>query len=285
MLRTPLRRRRSCFQSVVVARAFSPSISRARYRGQAAALSTCTGNAVSTTSGTAVISGPRTMVLLITATSRAMPATHRQSPRFGVRPSSMLTSSNRSAARKSVPGANSAGSIIKPSALSARPSSFAEHNMPSETTPRSLDFSMRLPPGKCAPITARVHAAKTQSIGVGVRLDAQHLSHHHTAERRRHRFHGVHFQSRHRELMRQLRRGDGGVHPFTQPLFAEFHPSNLFITNMGTFVERVRGLTAYEVDHRSFCYGFASIAMLDDAQPILFPCALYFAILCLTKLL
>ena len=90
----------------------------------------------------------------MTPTSRATPARLRQSPRLGVRSTSMMVSSKSRYSRKLVPTGASAGSGMSPSELSARPSSEAEQSIPMETTPRSFDFLILKSPGSLAPINA-----------------------------------------------------------------------------------------------------------------------------------
>ena len=53
-----------------------------------------------------------------------------------------------------MPTGASSDSSIRPSVLSTIPSSFAEHNMPKEGTPRSLAFFILKLPGNTAPTTA-----------------------------------------------------------------------------------------------------------------------------------
>ena len=76
------------------------------------------------------ICGKLTAVRVKTPTSRAIPATLKQSPRLGVKSTSKLTSSKFKYSRKSSPSGASVAKDIKPSELSAKPNSSAEHNMP-----------------------------------------------------------------------------------------------------------------------------------------------------------
>ena len=117
------------------------------------------------------------------ATSRAMPSTDMASPRFGVTLSSRISSSSCRYARRSLPTGASAGSSRMPSEVSARPSSFAEHNMPKDSTPRSFAALMALSPGSFAPTVAsavlspaRAFAApQTICSGSPDRRDLAHL--------------------------------------------------------------------------------------------------------------
>ena len=83
-----------------------------------------------------------------------MPAMPRQSLRLGVKSTSIDTSSRSKYFLKSSPTGASVASSINPSAFSAMPSSFAEHNIPNDSTPRSLAFLILKLPGNTAPITA-----------------------------------------------------------------------------------------------------------------------------------
>ncbi len=88
------------------------------------------------------------------ATSRASPAMLRQSPRFGVSPSSMTWSSSASSATMSSPTGASAGNSSRPSTRLVIPSSSAEHSMPQDSTPRSL-ARLIFSPGSSAPSRAK----------------------------------------------------------------------------------------------------------------------------------
>ena len=99
------------------------------------------------------------------ATSRAMPAILRQSPRLGVNSISTSVSSKCNSSRTFIPGGLSGGNGNSPSELSARPSSLAEHNIPWDSIPRSLDFLMRNPPGNTAPIRAVGTHIPTATLG------------------------------------------------------------------------------------------------------------------------
>ena len=83
-----------------------------------------------------------------------MPRTLKQSARFGVKPSSIIASSSFRYLRISSPNGASAGNSIKPSDFSASPSSCSAHNMPNDSTPRSLAFLILKSPGNTAPSVA-----------------------------------------------------------------------------------------------------------------------------------
>ena len=110
------------------------------------------------------------------ARSRAMPAMDHASGRL---PSTVMSKtvsgSSPSASTSGVPGSPSAPSprIRRPAASSERPSSWPEHSIPSDPTPRSLRRMISRPPGKIAPTgasgtrspTAKLCAPHTISSG------------------------------------------------------------------------------------------------------------------------
>ena len=98
--------------------------------------------------------GSTTSTLLSTPISRARPAMPRQSARFGVRSTSMLTSLSARYSRISVPMGASSGSSMMPSASTSMPSSLKEQSMPWDGWPRSLAFLMVKSPGRVAPTLA-----------------------------------------------------------------------------------------------------------------------------------
>ena len=53
-----------------------------------------------------------------------------------------------------VPGARSLSRMSRPAASAERPSSRAEQSMPKDSTPRSLAFSIFMPPGRAVPTVA-----------------------------------------------------------------------------------------------------------------------------------
>ncbi len=91
---------------------------------------------------------------LSTPSSRATPSILKQSPRFGVKSSSIILSSSCKYSRIFCPGGASAGSSIKPSALSASPNSFSEHSIPNDSTPRNFAGLILKSPGNTAPTLA-----------------------------------------------------------------------------------------------------------------------------------
>ncbi len=88
-------------------------------------------------------------------TSRAKPARERQSPRLGVRPISIDTSSSPRYSRRSVPTGASAASSIRPLSSPPTCNSVSEQSMPLDSTPRSLAFLILKSPGNWAPIMAK----------------------------------------------------------------------------------------------------------------------------------
>ena len=107
---------------------------------------------------TALICGPATEDLVNTPVSRARPAKLKQSARFGVRSTSMMVSSKLRYSRTSTPNGALSGNSIKPSELSAMPSSCSAHNIPNDSTPRSLAFLILKPPGSSEGSTAPIFA-------------------------------------------------------------------------------------------------------------------------------
>ena len=66
----------------------------------------------------------------------------------------------------STPTGASAANSIKPLASAAKPSSFSEHNMPKDSTPRSLAFLIvKEPSGIVAPILAKGNFPPATTLG------------------------------------------------------------------------------------------------------------------------
>ena len=89
----------------------------------------------------------------------------RQSPRLGVRPTSMTTSSSSSQSTRSIPVGAAASSSRIPSASSPRPSSRAEHSMPCEISPRIRLLRIFVPSGSRAPIRAKAVRRPGRTLG------------------------------------------------------------------------------------------------------------------------
>ena len=100
---------------------------------------------------------------VIAATSRAMPKMLKQSARFGVSFSVSKLSFKLKYSRISCPIGASAGSSSKPSASVAKPSSLLEHNMPNESTPRTLACLIEMP-GSSAPTCAHGTLMPTRAL-------------------------------------------------------------------------------------------------------------------------
>ena len=77
-----------------------------------------------------------------TATSRAIPRTLKQSPRFGVIEISSTWLSSPRYSRTSIPTGASTGKINRPSTPSSMSISLPPHSIPCDSTPRSLPFLM-----------------------------------------------------------------------------------------------------------------------------------------------
>src|SRR5512139_1097616 len=76
----------------------------------------------------------------------------------------MRVSSRLSQARKSFPTGASASSTIRPSAAPSRPSSLVEHNMPNDSTPRTLATLISMP-GNLAPGRAQGTLSPAAALG------------------------------------------------------------------------------------------------------------------------
>ena len=99
------------------------------------------------------------------AISRARPRIEKQSARFGVKSISIMVSFRRKYSRISIPTGASSGKINSPACSSLSPSSRAEHNIPNDSTPRSLDFLIRKSPGNTAPMVANGTLTPTATLG------------------------------------------------------------------------------------------------------------------------
>ena len=116
--------------------------------------------------GTAgVRSRRRVAIRLAAAISRATPAMQRQSPRFGVSPTSMTTSSSASHSARSAPSGAPAPRSRIPSASSPSSSSRAEHSMPCETSPRIRLLRIFDPSGSRAPGRAKAARMPGRTLG------------------------------------------------------------------------------------------------------------------------
>ena len=117
---------------------FIPVMRLAQYLGHrsGAAISTDTCWSIGGPACSYFTSGRGRLCLVRAAASLAMPSIQRQSGRLGVISASRIVSPRYSAS--GVPMGASAGKTIIPSWLSEMPSSFSEHAMPLETTPRIL---------------------------------------------------------------------------------------------------------------------------------------------------
>ena len=104
-------------------------------------------------------------MLLSTPTSRAKPFIPKQSPRFGVKSTSIILSSRPRYSRKSVPTGASLGNSIMPSPSSLIPSSTKAHNMPFEGWPRNLAFLILKSPGSTAPTVATATLMPKRQFG------------------------------------------------------------------------------------------------------------------------
>ena len=94
----------------------------------------------------------------------------RQSERFGVNPSSRISSRRPSNSRTSCPGVTGSRNVWIPSCSSSRmyffsnPSSSSEQIIPSETTPRNL-ARLILIPGRRAPTRATMTSCPASTFG------------------------------------------------------------------------------------------------------------------------
>ncbi len=223
-----------------------PRMMRPTNFGHAAGASSRTVCSSESTLPTLAPAGERRAEALNAATSRATPMIDRASPRLAVTFNSRTVSSSCRYSRNGVPSGASSGSSRMPGLESPRPSSLAEQSMPRESTPRSFAAAMFSPPGSCAPTLAKrgaqagagigraahnlqritragAHLADAQLVGLRVWDGRKDLRHHHTAERRRRRFHGLKLQARHGQARAQLGRRPRHLHPITQPGHRHFH--------------------------------------------------------------
>ena len=110
---------------------------------------------VADASSTKSSAGYVTSVRYIAPTSRAIPATDRQSGRFGVTSRSSTVSESCAYSENSMPMGASSGRIIIPSWSLPSPNSRAEQFIPMLVTPRSFDFLILKSPGNSAPTIAQ----------------------------------------------------------------------------------------------------------------------------------
>src|SRR5256885_5937595 len=153
MGRTPQMRSLSCSRSGE-GPIFTPSMTRATYRGQRSGSSRSTRATASTARSPESPSedGGRRAVAPVSAdSSRAMPKCESASGRFGVTLISSTKSGSPSSWAMGAPGDVSRGRRSRPLWSSDKPSSRAEQSMPALSMPRSLARSMRIPAGSVAP--------------------------------------------------------------------------------------------------------------------------------------
>ena len=115
--------------------------------------------------GTGVVSGTTIDLDANAATSRAMPRIDIASPRLGVTASSNTVSSRARYSRRLAPTGASEGNSMMPSESSLKPNSLAEHNMPADSTPRSLAALILRSPGNCAPTVASAVLKPARAFG------------------------------------------------------------------------------------------------------------------------
>src|SRR5690606_16597431 len=154
MLRCPARSRRCLIHAGVGARGFTSRITRPEHRPHRSAAAIFTGKRSSSSTGAGSNIGSRSGTPAIADNSRATPWMLMQCARFGVSFSAWTASSSSSAPRRSAPGGASTSSDIRPLWSSDRPSSRAEHSIPSLSTPRIVTGLISRPPGSCAPGSA-----------------------------------------------------------------------------------------------------------------------------------
>ncbi len=160
--RRPLRSNRRSIQAGVIAAAFTPRTRRPQYNGQPSASDTLTGNCSDKVTGCVWISNGLSALPVSAATSRATPTMPEQSLRFGVSLSVNNLSFSSRYSRRFFPTGASLGSNHKPVLSSvegpwlssAKPSSLSEHNMPNDSTLRTLACLMMKSPGSTAPMRA-----------------------------------------------------------------------------------------------------------------------------------
>ena len=161
----PERSRRCFIHAGVGAFGSMPSIRRATKRGQACSSITRTARVPLYVTGVGGTTGRCNGAPVIAATSRAMPASDRQSARLGVSFSVISVSSRVSASRNEVPGASDESSASRPLASSSIPNSFAEHSMPRDSMPRTVVRLISSPPGNVAPSSAQGTIIPAAALG------------------------------------------------------------------------------------------------------------------------
>ena len=117
---------------------------------------------------TASTVGSVTSARFSTPTSRARPRMLKQSARFAVRSTSIVTSLSSRSSRTSIPSVVPSGSSRMPSDSTSIPSSEKEQSMPCDGTPRSFAFLILKSPGSTAPTVA------TATVRPRRQLDAPH---------------------------------------------------------------------------------------------------------------
>ena len=147
----PARRRRSVIQTGDLAVGSIPRIRRPANRGQPAGSTNSTGCVSSIVAATGLNSASLSVAPVSAATSRAIPRTLKQSPRFGVRSRSMTASGRSRRSTSGAPTSALAASSMIPSDSSPSPSSMAEHSMPFDTTPRIFALRSFIPFGSFTP--------------------------------------------------------------------------------------------------------------------------------------
>ena len=163
--RMPERRRRSTRASGTGAAGSMPRTIRPVKRAQAELAATSSGKRSSSVGATGSIAPRASGRSFFADRSRASPRIDRQSPRSGVRSTSMIVPSRPSQAASSVPGVASSPSSMMPAPSSPSPSSTAEQSMPWESTPRSLAFFSFVPSGRRPPTRANAVARPARAFG------------------------------------------------------------------------------------------------------------------------
>ena len=138
---------------------------RPTYRAHPLGESILTGITSAMVSATGAQGSLHTSSLLSTPTSRAIPRILKQSPRLGVRSTSIIASSKSRYLTKSTPTLASEGNSHNPLASSPRPSSSCAQSIPKDSTPRSLAFLILKLPGKTAPTVANGTLIPTRALG------------------------------------------------------------------------------------------------------------------------
>ncbi len=138
---------------------------RPKNRGQCSGALTLTGKTSSTCGANSGCSGAVTSSELSTPTSRARPAILKQSPRLGVRSTSIILSLRLRYSRTSVPTGASVANSMMPSFSSLISSSAAEHSIPKDSSWRSFAFLILKLPGNTAPTVANATLMPTRALG------------------------------------------------------------------------------------------------------------------------